>query len=370
MRFICLGSRFMTGGASLGAVMVAKSLIAKGHKCEIWFLLRSGELDTQGVATRIFSETRPRGVLQWAKLFYAYFKQARAYKADAIIGFYSLANILGALTKLCGGTKRMVATQRKPFNMQSKPLYWLEMICGSTSLYDANIAISQSVVQTCAHHPRSYRKKLCVVYNGVPALPQIAQTAEECRAFWGMPEDKFIIGSLGRLDEHKRVDVLIDMMALLPGDCALFIAGMGNAEKKLKAQAAHSPAHERIIFVGNLSAEKVSMFYRAIDVFAFATSFEGFGRTLVEAFSMDVPVVASDIPALREVGGDAAFFAENTAKDWAEAMKEIIALQYLREDIIAKGRERAAQFSLQHMLDTYYEIAAPPSITTKGASLK
>lgn len=47
----------------MNAVLVAKALIAKGHECELWFLIRTGDLETDGIKTRVFSESTPKGTL-------------------------------------------------------------------------------------------------------------------------------------------------------------------------------------------------------------------------------------------------------------------------------------------------------------------
>jgi len=58
-----------------------------------------------------------------------------------------------------------------------------------------------------------------------------------------------------------------------------------------------------------------------------------------------VPLVASDLQALREVAGDAARFAPPDRPDlWAERIAELLASPELRAELAAKGRERAARF--------------------------
>lgn len=339
----------------MNALLVAKSLVKQGHECEIWFLIKSGELDTEGIKTRVFCEKTPKGIKEWLALCKQYFCAINEYKADAIISFYPLSNILGSLSKLSGGTKRFVATQRNPVQKQSKPIFWLEMLFGSTPLYDSNIAVSQFVVNSCKKYPSFYKKKLRVVYNGVPPLPTIQKKQSECRELLGLTQDCFLIGSLGRLDLQKNVSILIEMMQFLP-KTHLAIAGTGHLEDELKQLSKDLNVDDRITFLGNLQNEKVTMFYRAIDVFAFATHFEGFGRTLIESFSMETPVIASSLDVLKEVGGDAAIYVPNTAEAWSEAVDTLCEDKELRQTLSMKGKQRINQFDLDLMLNRYSEI--------------
>jgi glycosyltransferase involved in cell wall biosynthesis len=66
--------------------------------------------------------------------------------------------------------------------------------------------------------------------------------------------------------------------------------------------------------------------YRAASVFAFPSLAEGFGMPAAEAMATGVPVVASDIPPVREVVGSAAALVEpRDAAAWAAALRALLA---------------------------------------------
>ncbi|MBI4261909.1 glycosyltransferase family 4 protein [Candidatus Uhrbacteria bacterium] len=74
--------------------------------------------------------------------------------------------------------------------------------------------------------------------------------------------------------------------------------------------------------------------------------YEGFGLPLLEAFAAGVPVIASAIPALREVGGDAVYYVPPYHSEMlTEALTRISSDEKLRWALIEKGRKRLANFS-------------------------
>ena len=59
-------------------------------------------------------------------------------------------------------------------------------------------------------------------------------------------------------------------------------------------------------FVGAVRGDQMAALYRGADLFAFPSRHEGFGLPVLEAMAQRRAVVAADIPAIREVAGDAA----------------------------------------------------------------
>jgi glycosyltransferase involved in cell wall biosynthesis len=96
---------------------------------------------------------------------------------------------------------------------------------------------------------------------------------------------------------------------------------------------------ERIHLPGYVSREEARELLRHAEVFALASEAEGFGLPLAEAVSCGTPAVASDIPVLREAGGDAAVYSP--AGD-PEALAGALA-DALDHDVATRLRARAAE---------------------------
>ncbi|MGY1858392.1 glycosyltransferase family 4 protein [Modestobacter sp. SYSU DS0290] len=97
---------------------------------------------------------------------------------------------------------------------------------------------------------------------------------------------------------------------------------------------------------GWLSTEELEELYRQADLYVCPSRFEGFGLPLLEAMQRRCAVVASDIPVLREVGGDAVRYVDTTsATDLAGAVRALLADPGERERLVTAGARRAAEFT-------------------------
>jgi glycosyltransferase involved in cell wall biosynthesis len=356
MKIICLGNYFSTGGAQMDVVLLAELLREQGHDSEAWFFMRTGELNTGDTPYRIFADKKSRNPFAILKMLYNFFKACRAYKPDIIYGFYPFSNVMGALAKTFGLCDKFVASQRNPSDTQSPVFYHFEKWLGSSSAYQANVCTSQAVVDSFDTFPNSYKKKLSVVYCGVPPLIPVNESKQECRARFGLLGDAFIIGSLGRLHRQKNIPFIVRCMVDLP-DFVLAIAGSGPDLNDIKNLAKDLEVEDRVIFVGEVANEDITKFYKAADIFAMPSIYEGFGRTLAEAMEIGVPVICSDIPVLQEVSNGAAITLPLEQSKWVHALKEIKDGKIDTIKLVKSGQERAKDFSLEAMTQGYFKAA-------------
>jgi glycosyltransferase involved in cell wall biosynthesis len=92
-------------------------------------------------------------------------------------------------------------------------------------------------------------------------------------------------------------------------------------------------------------AQLVYLYKHAL-CFAFPSLYEGFGIPILEAFSCECPVVASDSSSIPEVGSNAAkYFNPKDKNEIYKTTKEVIYNKNLRKEMIIKGKERLKNFS-------------------------
>ncbi|MBD1876544.1 glycosyltransferase family 4 protein [Nodosilinea sp. FACHB-131] len=109
---------------------------------------------------------------------------------------------------------------------------------------------------------------------------------------------------------------------------------------------AASPWQHHIRHLDYLSDAEVAYCYKNADVFAYPSLYEGFGLPVLEAMTLGCPVVTANMSSLPEVAGNAALLVDPTSvEDLAEALWRVIGDRPLRQAMIAKGYQQAAQFS-------------------------
>jgi len=90
----------------------------------------------------------------------------------------------------------------------------------------------------------------------------------------------------------------------------------------------------------------IDALYRSATALLLPSRYEGFGFTPLEAMTRGCPVLASDIPPLREVSGEGAMLLPLDDEDaWADGIRRIVADASLRDDLRRRGADTAAHYS-------------------------
>ncbi len=116
---------------------------------------------------------------------------------------------------------------------------------------------------------------------------------------------------VGSTIPRKRIDILLQIFAEAkkesPAAMLLRVGGPLTADQQLLAQKLN--VQSSIVSLPFLTEQMLAAVYRRSALLLLPSEREGFGLPLLEAMACSLPVVASDIPALREVGGNAARFS-------------------------------------------------------------
>jgi glycosyltransferase involved in cell wall biosynthesis len=172
----------------------------------------------------------------------------------------------------------------------------------TTHFHAITHAVRDAYVRSLGIHP----DRITVIERGRDpvrlGLPG-AERRSRVRASLGIPYSAPLLINVGRQEYPKGQRHLLEAMARLAGlapDAVLLIAGReGNRTPELQRLHRELGLGERVRFLGHRA--DVPDLLAASDVFVFPSLFEGLGGAVIEAMALGLPVVASDIPALREV---------------------------------------------------------------------
>ena len=117
------------------------------------------------------------------------------------------------------------------------------------------------------------------------------------------PSGRPLVLTVARLERYKQTDRLIGALPLLPPTYEAAVIGEGPARAELERLAARLRVGTRLSLLGGLERQVLLGWYRSADVFVSLSRKEAFGLTLLEAAAAGAAVVASAIPAHREVAG-------------------------------------------------------------------
>lgn len=173
-------------------------------------------------------------------------------------------------------------------------------------------AISETVKDSMARRMMIDKKKIDVVYRGRSRHRLGVRSDErrrDVRHRLGISDAQTVVVHPARYDYQKGVDLTVRAFgrfseARSGPDAVLLIAGRpGNGEGVLR-DALRASGRAQIRDLGERS--DVPDLLCAADVLCFPSRWEGLGGTLLEALALELPIVASDIPAIREACGDSA----------------------------------------------------------------
>ena len=116
-----------------------------------------------------------------------------------------------------------------------------------------------------------------------------------------VPEGRVTVLAVGRMEAYKQMDRLVEAIPSLPPEYHVVLIGAGQEYDSLRSRVEALGVRERVQMPGHVTQEELLAWYRTADVFVSMSQHEAFGLTVLEAATAGAAVVASDIPAHREI---------------------------------------------------------------------
>lgn len=175
---------------------------------------------------------------------------------------------------------------------------------------------------------------------------------EDVRKKYNLP-DQFVL-YIGGFDVRKQVTQLISaytyVAPALGEEAPLILAGRqpdwgSPLFPDIPAEIAEAKLGDLITFIGPVEEADKPSLMRLADLFAFPSSYEGFGLPVLEAMASGTPVVANDIPVIAEISGDAAYLVEaGSSRKMAAAIIALSVDKTLRETQISRALGQSTHF--------------------------
>lgn len=243
-------------------------------------------------------------------------------------------------------------------------LYWRTMLRWAAYNSDVVLTLSHSAkvaLLPCLNIPEW---RIEVAYPGChPRFSQPHAGVEERRIIrdkYRLPERFFFW--LGVMAPNKNLPFLIRAFARAGRETLirqhLVLAGPQNQHMKelLEVVAAES-LQERVHFLGIIPEDDLPVLYQIADALVFPSTHEGFGLPIVEAMACGTPVITSNAASCPEVVGNAGLVVDPVdSAGLAQALAEIASDHELRQQLIAKGLQRAQRFSYSQTAQKIFEI--------------
>lgn len=164
-------------------------------------------------------------------------------------------------------------------------------------------AVSQAVREEILERFRLHDDKVVVASNAAASLFFNAKAMPDHNLQALGIRTPFLL-SVGTIEPRKNLPVLFEAMALLSRDVSLVVVGSNGWDVATQlAPVQRLGLTGRVIRAGYLPDIQLATLYAAAAAVVYPSRYEGFGLPIVEGLAAGVPVVASDLPVFREVGG-------------------------------------------------------------------
>lgn len=358
-RILLVQTQAENAGAQEITRLLGSGLAARGYDVHNLFFFRKSETFTEPPNTAYCVEARPSSLPALLRFFKSLAGHIRGTRPDVILTFQHYGNILAGPVAKAVSPAPIVANQVSALPTMNRLVRLADLWLGMLGFFKAITVNSQDVKRVYSAYPKPYSSRIVYVAHGFEARTSQLSQAQARQAF-GLPDKVTLLGCVARLHPLKGLDTAIRMLTLRP-DWHLALLGQGADKERLQALAQELKVADRVRFVGEVSPDRIGDFLASLDVFVFPSAAETFGLAAVEAAQAGIPVIANDLPVLREVlsfeDRPAALFADAARPDdFARATVSVLEDKVLRATLRQTAQCLKSRYSVDAMVDDYVRI--------------
>lgn len=363
------------GGQEMMALHLTKELLRRGHDVTVVSMSPGGTLRGEFAPAAIVDAPRkaaagidPRA---WPTLFRAF----RKLRPDVVHTHAPGPLLYGVPAARLAGVKRIVHTSHGA-NVTQLNARSIALGRAIVLLLTRFVPVSDETAETARDREKVPARLIEVIPNGIPLdrFSPNAETRARIRAELGIPNDAFVVGTVGRVEAVKNHKLFVASMAKLVS------RGHDGAQDRAGAPSGPSPAVHAVLVGGgslldevraSIPAEAAPFIHltgprrdvpdvlTALDVFTLTSTTEGLPLAIPEAMATELPVVATSVGSLPTIvpketgilvpsGDEAALTA---------AYKRLLDAPRARREMARAARAFAqSRFSVVKMADAYEKI--------------
>lgn len=289
----------------------------------------------------------------------------RSQDFDMLHAHLPYSQTLGRLFARLGGVDIVISTQHNVPDNYHPITKILERI---TRRFDARtIAVSEGVERAFTGESAKYRpgqhRQWCTIYNGidVSSFNEAVKRAnpEKVRKRWNVDADLIYLNISRYVPPKSQTDLVAAMDHVIDDapDAHLFIVGWGELESELRTEVETRGLGEKVTITGKVPT--VHEYYALSDIFVSSSIFEGMPIAHLEAMAAELPIVATEIPGVREVvtdGENGYLVSPGNPEMLAGAMIDCLPPDRRNQFSQASYSRAAGDFSIEQTVDAHLSL--------------
>jgi len=330
------------GGAERQMSYLVPELVRMGHEVHVAYLAASDRESALSLPGAHLHRLRACGNYD-LRILWQLIRLLRRIRPNVVHTWIMQMDILGGvaarITKVPWMLREASSRLAYPPNWKHRLRTWVAA--------NAVTIVANSAGGKAYWHDQYPNTHCCVIPNGLP-LDELASAEPYSRKELGIAPGEPMVLYVGRLASEESTQknlrallaALVEVIAKIPAVAVL--CGGGPQRRELEEEARAMGIGDRVRFLGHRPPSEVWRLLKCADVFVSLSAFEGCPNAVIEAMACGCSLVASDIPAHREIlDQKSAFFADpNDSRQTAETI-----LASLSDVDHARQRAKTAQAS-------------------------
>jgi glycosyltransferase involved in cell wall biosynthesis len=217
-----------------------------------------------------------------------------------------------------------------------------------------------------------FKKKFNFFKKKIIHIPNSVDTELFKNLKYNNKKKVFIIGMAARLDFSKRHELIIEALShnrLKFLDISFSIAGQGERIKELKQLVKRLNLNTKVIFTGSLNEKNIKSWYQNLSLYVHATNGEGMSISILEAMSMQIPVIGSNVIGVKNLLGvkpNIGLLFENSIEDLVNKIEFFFKLSQKNKRLFANHQREFIKenYSSSIMFNKYKKVVLKTLLIT------